>query len=217
MPRSQRGGEGRLTVKNYTTADFMERYQLLETGARILNAGSSATRWGENCINVDVQAKPNVDLVCDLHDLPETLGPFDAVVCNAVLQYCHSPHIVARRLHAVLAPGGLMFVDAPWVQPFSLDTPDLYRFSEQALRAIFTDFEIVECGPSIRPGSALRMLAVAMARGATGSPYVNFAFAGTVGALLYPLRRVRTAREAHTAGAFYLIARKPGPASTQNP
>ena len=142
-----------LIVKDYSASDFLAKYDLLSGGKRILNAGSSSVRYGMNCVNIDIQSKQNVDVVCDIHDLPDSLGDFDAIVCNGVLQYCHNPQRVAKEFHRVLRPGGYLFVDAPWVQPFCPDTPDRFRFSHIALRSIFADFEIIETGPSIRPGS----------------------------------------------------------------
>lgn len=195
--------------KTMTPEKFLQRFDLLDAKATILNAGSSSTRFGARCLNVDVQQKENVDLVCDLHELPNDLGPFDAVICNAVLQYCRDPRRLAERFDAVLKPGGLLFVDAPWVQPFCPDTPDLYRFSESALRNVFDRFEILESGPSIRSGSALRMLAVHIAKDATRSKHVNYGLALAASALFYPFSALTTRRERHTAGAFYLIARKP--------
>ena len=197
-----------MSKKSMSAEQFIERYDLRDNSQTILNAGSSTTRFGANCLNVDIVAKDNVDLVCDLHDLPDELGPFDAVVCNAVLQYCRDPWHVARRLHAVLKTDGLIFVDAPWVQPYCPDTPDLFRFSEDALRAIFSDFEIIESGPSINSGCALRMLGEHIAQNATSSKYVNAALSTMVSGLLYPIAGFRTAREPWTAGAVYLIARK---------
>ena len=186
----------------------MRSYGLADHTRSILNAGSSGVRYSANCTNVDIQDKPGVDLVCDLHELPGDIGPFDAVVCNAVLQYCRDPVRVAGNFHRVLKPGGYLFVDAPWVQPYCPDTPDLYRFSEEALQRIFSDFELIESGPSIYSGSALHMLATHMAQNATRNRYVNVTLRYAVGALFYPLRGLRTAREARTAGAFYLVARK---------
>lgn len=199
-----------MLVKNYTAHEFLARYDLLSSGRRILNAGSSNTRYGSCCINVDIQAKPNVDVVCDIHELPSSLGEFDAIVCNAVLQYCQDPDKVAREFYRVLKPGGLVFVDAPWVQPFCDDTPDRLRFSEEALRSIFSQFEILETGPSIRPGSAFFMLGVHLAQRATTNKYVNYVCAKVATAALLPFAWIRTTDESKAAGAFYLVGRKVG-------
>ena len=95
-----------------------------------------------------------------------------------------------------------------WVQPYCPDSPDKLRFSQDALLSIFSEFEIIECKPSIRPGSALLMLAVHIARSATRNKYANFVLAKIAWIAFYPFRWLRTANESRTAGAFYLIARK---------
>lgn len=197
-----------LLVKNYTEYDFLTGYGLLGGEKRILNAGSSSVRYGNNCVNVDIQHKPNVDVVCDIQDLPDSLGHFEAIVCTAVLQYCQNPQRVATEFHRVLLPGGYLFVDAPWVQPYCPDTPDRFRFSEDALRSIFSMFDIIEIGPSIRPGSAFAMLGAHIAGSLTANRYMNYFLRSMATVLLYPLRGIRTADESKTAGAFYLIGRK---------
>jgi SAM-dependent methyltransferase len=195
-------------VKNFSESDFLAKYALLGGDKRILNAGSSSVRYGKNCVNVDVQHKDDVDVVCDIHELPESLVGFDAILCNAVLQYCHSPQKVAKEFYRVLKPGGYLFVDAPWVQPFCPDTPDRFRFSQDALRSVFSDFEIVDSGPSIRSGSAFAMLGIHIAQTLTLSRYINYGLGLAATVLLYPLRWISTTDESKTAGAFYMICRK---------
>jgi SAM-dependent methyltransferase len=197
-----------LLIKDYTEYVFLTKYGLLAGNKRLLNAGSSSVRYGQNCVNVDIQPKPGVDVVCDIHDLPDSLGRFDAIVCNAVLQYCRNPRRVADEFHRVLELGGYLFVDAPWVQPFCPDKPDLFRFSEDALKSIFSSFEIIEIGPSIRSGSAFAMLGVYVAGTLTSNKYVNYALRSAATFILYPFRWIRTAEESKTAGAFYMICRK---------
>lgn len=197
-----------LLVKNYSEDQFLIEYGLLSHEKRILNAGSSSVRYGMNCVNVDIQNKQNVDVVCDIHELPDSLGNFDAIVCNAVLQYCHTPQKVASEFYRVLRPGGYLFVEAPWVQPFCPDTPDRYRFSQDALKSIFLNFEIIKVGPSIRSGSAFAMLGVHIARTLTSNRYINYLLGKLAVFVLYPFRWIRTADGSKTAGSFYIICRK---------
>lgn len=197
-----------LLVKNYTEYDFLAKYGLLSGDKRILNAGSSSVRYGTNCVNIDIQPKPDVDVLCDIHELPDSLGDFDAIVCNAALQYCQNPGKVAKEFYRVLKPGGLLFVDAPWVQPYCPDTPDRFRFSEDALRSLFADFEIIEIGPSIRPGSAFVMLGVHIAGSLTANKYVNSVLRRVATLILYPFRGIRTSDASKTAGALYMICRR---------
>lgn len=197
-----------LLVKDYSEYEFLQDYQLLALGKRILNAGSSSVRYGENCINVDIQDKGNVDYVCDIHELPNSIGEFDAIICNAVLQYCRNPETVAKQFYKVLKPGGYLFVDVPWIQPFCPDTPDRFRFSQEALRQIFADFKIISMGSSIRSGSAFAMLGVYISQNLTRNKYVNFVLSKAVELILFPFRWLKTADESLTAGAFYLVCQK---------
>lgn len=195
-------------LKNYTEQDFLQEYHLLASGKRILNAGSSSVRYGENCINVDIQNKKNIDFVCDIHQIPSSLGEFDAIICNAVLQYCRSPETVAKQFYRVLKPGGYLFVDAPWIQPFCFNTPDRFRFSQDALKQIFSDFQIIKIGSSIRSGSAFAMLGVHIAQNLTRNKYLNYGLSMIASIILYLFRWIATADECKTAGAFYLICQK---------
>lgn len=198
-----------LLYKDYTEYDFLRQYQVLTNQQRILNAGSSSVRYGGNCVNIDIQEKPNVDVVCDLHALPTSLGQFDAIICNAVLQYCHTPPQAISELYRVLKPGGYLFVDTPWIQPYANDTPDKFRFSQDALKMLFANFEIIQTGSSIRSGSAFLLHGQRIARNLTKNKYLNFGLAKLVTLMLFPCRWVKTADESRTAGAFYIICRKP--------
>lgn len=199
-----------MLIQNYTSKDFIRNSGLeFDPTLRVLNAGSSTTRYGDNCTNVDIQAKPGVDLVCDVHKLPgELSGQFDIVVCTAVLQYCADARRVAWQLYRVLKPGGLAYIEAPWIQGYCRDTPDRYRYSLEELRTIFGAFDIVESGPAITSGSALAYLAYQMAEDATDNRYFNFALRNFVKLVFWPMRHVRTKAEDKLAGSFYLVGRK---------
>lgn len=206
-------------IKNYSSSDFLKKY--VPEGSSILNAGSAGVRFaGYQCTNVDIQDKEGVDVVADIQSLwhdqdsmkEET---FDAVICVAVLQYCPRLRWAVRSLYWALKPGGLIFVDAPWCQPYCKDTPDLQRLSGEMLYELFDDdhgkgynFEVIESGPSIRPGSALAMLAIDIFGSLTGNRYVDFALRKLAIVLTFPLLWIRTSEEEKTCGAFYLIAKK---------
>lgn len=194
-------------VKNHGSEKFRAEY--LNDDDRVLNAGSGLSRKRRNDVNVDIVAKPGVDVVADIHSLPP-IGLFDAVICVAALQYCHTPPLVAEQFYHVLNDGGHLYVDAPWVQPFCPDTPDLWRFSEDGLKGLFVSagFEVVESGPSIRPGSAFAMLGADIAGSLTGNRYIDFGLRHAAGLTLTPFKWIRTAEESKTAGAHYLVARK---------
>ena len=52
----------------------------------------------------------------DLRDLP----PVEVVWCSAVIEHVDSPHILLRKLHQLLKPGGLLLLFAPIIPPFPI-------------------------------------------------------------------------------------------------
>ncbi|MFY9368428.1 MAG: class I SAM-dependent methyltransferase [Desulfomonilia bacterium] len=193
-------------IMNYTAENFVKEY--VENGARILNAGSSSVRFGSNCVNVDIQDGSGVDVVCDIHDIPDTLGRFDIIICTAVLQYCENPQKAVSEMYRVLRPGGYIYADVPWVQQYCPCAPDRFRFSEQAVREMFSRFEIVKLAPSVRPGTAWVFLGCAIMQDLTRNRYINFALALLFKAMLYPFKWIKTAEESKLAGGFYVVGKK---------
>jgi SAM-dependent methyltransferase len=193
--------------KSFDIDDFLLAYGFPK--ANILNAGSSSTNLGGNCVNVDIQQKHGIHCLCDVHHIPFGEATFDIVVLSAVLQYCRDPYQVASELLRVLKPGGILYVDAPFVQPYCPDTLDLFRFSKDALGIIFNQFEIQQCDTSIPGGSALAFYCQSLARNATGNRYVDYAFGFIVSICILPLAYLNFNKSSNVAGAVYLVAKKP--------
>lgn len=176
---------------------------------RVLNLGSGEVRLWHHAVNVDIQPEKEVDVVADAHRLPFIDGAFDLVVMIAVLQYCKNPTAVVHELSRVLAPGGRVYVDAPFMQPYCRDTKDRFRFSHDGLLGLFEDAFVVEsCRISISGPSALAY-ALQSAVEAPQHRYLEYAAKYAVSVLVWPMSRIRCFRSPHYAGAFCLAGRKP--------
>jgi len=98
---------------------------------------------------VDLTDGDNVDLRLDICSSPKvihrTLGEesFDLVICCHVLEHTVSPQKAARNLKAVLRPGGLAYVAAPWSQAFHATPDDYWRFSVRGLKLLLGGLEIL--------------------------------------------------------------------------
>ena len=124
---------------------------LLEIGSR---ARSGVTRlhlapadW--NYTGIDILPGPNVDLVCDAHELGKALPneSYDAFMCFSVFEHLLRPWKVALELNAVLRPGALGLITTHQAWPMHEQPWDFWRFSADAWQALFnpaTGFEIVE-------------------------------------------------------------------------
>jgi SAM-dependent methyltransferase len=192
--------------KLHSTEQFMDSYG--KQSALVLNIGSAGTRPARHCINLDIQPKAGIDIVADAHELPFQAPTFDVIILSAVLQYCRDPYRVASEAYRVLKPNGYIYVDAPFVQPYCPDTPDLFRFSREGLEVVFgTKFAIVETGASIPGGSALAFYCQCLV-GNSQNRYINFLVKMFVSLLLLPLSALKYNVSTNVAGAIYLIGKK---------
>lgn len=110
---------------------------------------------------VDILEGPDVDVVCDLHQLPdEWSGRFDAFVASAVFEHLDRPWVAAREVQRVLAPRGVAYISTHQTFPLHGYPKDFFRFSTDALSLIFADagMEIVRAWrlPKCRPTTIKR-------------------------------------------------------------
>lgn len=203
-----------------TPPTVMRKRDTVETAAarhgvrlgRILNVGSKDVRMAPDSVNLDLVAGPGVDVVGDAHRLGAYFPPesFNTVVLVAVLQYCKDPARVIAEAAGVLKPGGHLFVDAPFLQPYCEDQPDLWRFSAAGLAALCRPhFDIVEINPSIASGPALAY-AIQTASRQGRNRWIAALRGWVVTIAILPLRWI-TGGESVCAGAHLLVGRKPGP------
>jgi len=194
-------------LKRETIEGVAQRHGLV--AGRILNVGSKNVRLGADSINLDVMPGDGVDVVGDAHELERHFPEksFDTVVLSAVLQYCENPQRVIQQAHYVLKPGGMLLLDAPFLQPYCPDGLDLWRFSDDGLRRLCEKyFEIVELNASFTMGSSLAFV-IQRALTTRKSRALTAITGWLVTLVVYPLRFVRGSDNA-TAGAFLLIGRK---------
>jgi SAM-dependent methyltransferase len=121
----------------------------------VLNLGSGKTRYGTRTINVDLQAHSTVQVRADGHLLPFRDAMFSGVLLRGVLEHVRSAETVRDEALRVLKPGGFLYVEVPFLQPYHLSPEDYRRFTLPGLRAFLDQFTPIESGVQIGPGSAL--------------------------------------------------------------
>jgi SAM-dependent methyltransferase len=110
-----------------------------------------AKRFGARArfVGIDLLEGGNVDRQLDicspLPAITEALGdqPFDLVICCHVLEHTVAPHRAAQNIEALLRPGGLAYVAAPWSQAFHPAPDDYWRFSVRGLKLLFGELEVL--------------------------------------------------------------------------
>jgi SAM-dependent methyltransferase len=123
--------------------------------SKVLNLGSGTSRIGQNVINVDSHPYRQVDVVCDIANLPFEDDSVD-IVCNvAVLEHVPNPEQVVAEIRRVLKPGGLVYCFFPFIQGFHAAPGDFSRRTVEGMKVLYGDFDLVEVKPSGGPTSGM--------------------------------------------------------------
>ncbi len=119
---------------------------LASTEGLVLNIGSGNSLRLGGVVNIDMMDYENVDIVCDIHNLPFKDNSIDAVMSLAVLEHVREPAVVLKEVHRVLKPRGRVFSVIPFMQPFHASPHDYQRYTLPGIEYLHRDFDIVESG-----------------------------------------------------------------------
>ena len=128
----------------------------LGSAANVVNVGAGRTDYGANVLNLDVFPGPSVHALATSELLPLRSGAFDGVILEAVLEHVRDADATLVEIRRVLAPGGSVLIDVPFLQPYHPSPGDYRRFTEQGLRTRLEQmgFIVEDSGVSVGPASA---------------------------------------------------------------
>jgi Methyltransferase domain len=166
-----------LTIFNDFIEDVNRReLRVLEIGSRIVSPGSTSKRQffpqARAYVGFDYYRDSNTDVAGDAHRLGDYFarGEFDAVFSLSVLEHLAMPWLVAAEINKVLALGGITCHSSHFAWPVHDAPSDLWRFSDQGLKMLFSPplgFETCRAGlfsparihlDEIRPGQEMTAL-----------------------------------------------------------
>lgn len=98
----------------------------------------------DNCLYIEVYPSLSADIIMTPNrTLPIKDGTLDGVACLAVLEHVENPFFVASEIKRVVKPGGKIFIDWPFLQPFHGFPSHYYNATSIGLQKMFDDaFEI---------------------------------------------------------------------------
>lgn len=136
-----------------------------------LNVGSSATRLHPRMLNLDLRRTGGVDLLGTAGQLPFQDDTLHCAVSQEVFEHLEDPHRACAEVARVLRPGGLFYLQIPFVIGVHSAPHDYWRFTDQGLRVLLqgAGFEILELKPAIGAGTALYRIAVEFCAAVGGS------------------------------------------------
>ncbi len=145
-------------------------YELLPPQPVIFDIGSKSAMGeyafgrppaGAKFVCVDIEPGAGVDLVADAHDMHMVpSNSVDMVMSISVLEHVRYPQKVMQEIFRILKPGGIVYINVPWVFPYHADPDDFYRFSYRGIVILCEAFERIDSGFNRGPASTMHHLLV---------------------------------------------------------
>lgn len=182
--------------------------------AIIIDIGSQSAKLRDDVINFDLTPFQNVNLVGNALRIPIADNAVDGVINTGVLEHVEDIEQVLREIYRILKPGGILYIEIPFMQGFHPDPTDFQRLTYQGLQRALKDFLIEEMEVSSGPYSNLSW-AIRETIAAASATERGFTWLWIIGGWLtfwikYLDRFVVGKRFAHrVASSYYVIATKP--------
>jgi len=92
----------------------------------------------DNCLYLDVYPSPSADIVMEPACIyPIASGSLDGIGCFAVLEHVTEPWTAAAEFRRMLKPGGMVFIDYPFMVPVHGYPSHYYNATREGLARLF--------------------------------------------------------------------------------
>ncbi len=192
--------------------------ELDREGGRGVDLGCGRSKLHTRLFGLDFDRAASPDCIASLDRLPLRSASVNVVVSQEVLEHLADPAGALREVVRVLAPGGLLYVQTPFIIGYHAAPQDYWRFTAEGLRALVENagLEVERLEPSTAAGTgfyriAVEYLAVCAAR-LSRSFYLPAK--GCAALLCAPLRWTDSwaqgsPESSRIPGGFLALARKP--------
>jgi len=120
-----------------------------------LNIGSGNSDLSRRISNIDIFPYNNVDLTCDIENIPIKDNSVDAIINVAVLEHVINPEKAIKEMRRILKKGGVIFSFFPFIQPFHASPNDYSRRTFEGTKLFYGDFKTIEIKNAGGPTSGL--------------------------------------------------------------
>jgi SAM-dependent methyltransferase len=112
--------------------------ELGAAGGMVLDCGAgSRTFTADNLVQVEIAAYSNIDVLAVNQSLPFQDECFDGVISMDVLEHVTDPFAAAREIARVLKPGGVLYIDLPFLQHEHGYPHHYFNATRMGLRQLF--------------------------------------------------------------------------------
>jgi SAM-dependent methyltransferase len=198
---------------------FKSENKILDIGSG-LRKGVGARIWlgnaSANCevVNLDIVDGESVDIVADATDIPDGIGPFDAVIMQAVPEHVANQQALFSEAKRMLKNGGYLYIEMPFLQGFHADPDDYWRMTLPGLKLQVSDMNLIESGVSCGPTGALIWIITDLFSSLTGCSKLNICIRFMLRWIFSPFRYIdflvsETEASNRLAAEYFILAQKP--------
>lgn len=188
-----------------------------DSSKRGLNIGSGKSRLHERVSNLDIADGPFVDYIVDGHSLPFEENTFDLVIAQESLEHFENPSIAVDEIYRVLKPGGIFYVQVPFIIGYHPGPTDFWRYTKEGIRKLTEQAGFTCENVSVSVGSATGFYRVMVEFFAVFASVFNeksyLYVKGLMSLLLFPIKLFdpllnNSTQKDRIAGGYFAIARK---------
>ena len=136
---------------------FSKKYSLK---GNHIDLGSGGRVVDSTFLNVDITKYPIVDIVSDITAVPLPDNHASMIVSDNVLEHVEKPERAVHEIYRLLAPGGVAYINTPFMYPFHSSPGDYQRWTTEGLKKLFSEFTICETGVRSGPFSVFTVQCV---------------------------------------------------------
>ena len=182
-----------------------------------LNIGAGGTRVDPRVKNLDIMPGQFIDIVSSAVNIPLPNDSLDLVISQECLEHVAEIDLVVNEINRLLKPGGLLYLQLPFIIGYHPGPHDFLRFSKEGIVQLIAKTDLVVMESEISVGSATGFYRIAV-------EFLAILFSGPIqvlyipvkafaSLLLYPLKWLDlwaslSKQNDRIAGGYYLIARK---------
>ncbi len=115
-------------------AEALER--LTAPGSLGLNLGAGGSRLHPRLLRLDIDPATFPDVFASALELPFGEGSFDVVISQEVLEHLPDPWAALAEVRRTLKPGGLLYLQVPFVIGYHSGPSDYWRFTHEGLQRL---------------------------------------------------------------------------------
>jgi SAM-dependent methyltransferase len=125
----------------------------------VLDCGAGKrSRYYDHVVNYEIVAYDSTDVLGLGENLPFQDNSFDAVLSCAVLEHVKDPFTCAQEIVRVLKPGGRLYCQVPFLQPFHGYPDHYYNMTSSGLKNLFGDRLDIDCLEAMNYGQPITAL-----------------------------------------------------------